>query len=182
MSNRSLTSRRVFLSAVGAASVAALLPRETLAADGPEKAYHGSYQYAGGDKEREARDAAIEDVISGLNPLVRSIARDRLTAAMAIDKAIGISSDATNLTVTQDAQVYAAPLSGSAVKVKGLTGDDLNLSYAVSSAKLEQKFVGDEGGRTNTYTRSGDQLVMNVRVFSDKLPKDLKYKLTYKKV
>jgi hypothetical protein len=174
-------SRRGLLYATGAASLSLLLPRELLAADGAEKAYHGSYKYAGGDKEREARDAAIEDVISGLNILIRPIARDRLKSAMATAAAISITSDATNLTVSLDSLVYTAPLTGGSVKATGITGDKLNLSYAISSAKIDQKFSGDQGGRVNTFTKSGDQLVMNVRVHSDKLPKDLKFKLTYKK-
>ena len=140
-----------------------------------------SNKYSGGDKEREARDAAIEDVISGLNVLIRPIARDRLKAAMATPAAISITSDATNLTISLDSLVYTAPLTGGSVKATGITGDKLNLSYAISSAKIEQKFSGDQGGRVNTFTKSGEQLVMNVRVYSDKLPKDVKFKLTYKK-
>lgn len=174
-------SRRELLLATGAASLVVALPRELLAADGAEKAYVGSYKYAGGDKEREARDAAIEDVISGMNILTRTIARDRLKSAMATAAAISIASDATNLTITHDSLVYAAPLTGGSVKVTGITGDKLNLSYAISSAKIDQKFSGDQGGRVNTFTKNGDQLLMNVRVYSDKLPKDLKFKLTYKK-
>lgn len=174
-------SRRGLLHATGAASLSMLLPGELLAADGAEKAYHGTYKYAGGDKEREARDAAIEDAISGLNILIRPIARDRMKAAMAINSAITITSDATNLTISLDSLAYAAPLAGGSVKVTGITGDKLNLSYSISSSKIDQKFSGDQGGRVNTFTKSGDQLVMNVRVHSDKLPKDVKYKLTYKK-
>ncbi|MEZ4298714.1 MAG: hypothetical protein R3B70_27435 [Polyangiaceae bacterium] len=174
-------SRRGLLLATGGASLAVLLPRELLAADGAEKAYHGTYKFDGGDKERDARDAAIEGVVSELNILIRSIARDRLKAAMAIQKTITITSDATNLSISLDSLVYAAPIAGGTVKVTGVTGDKLDLSYGISSAKIDQKFKGDEGGRTNTFTKSGDKLVMNVRVYSDKLPKDLKFKLTYKK-
>jgi hypothetical protein len=174
-------SRRGVLIATGAASLSTLLPRELLAADGAEKPFVGTYKHAGGDKEREARDQAIEDVVSGMNIVSRTIARDRLKSANVIAAAITIASDGTSLTISLDSRTYTAPLSGSSVKVTGITGDKLDLSYAVSTGKIDQKFSGDGKGRVNSFTKSGEQLVMNVRVYSNQLPKDLKYKLTYKK-
>lgn len=173
--------RRAVLAATGAASLAALLPGEALAAEGGEKAFLGGYKHGGGDKEREARDAAIDDVVSGMNIVSRTIARERLRSANAIPAKITFASDGTSLTVSLDGRVYTAPLAGTSVKVTGITGDKLDLSYAISSGKIEQRFSGDGKGRVNTFTKSGDQLVMSVRVYATQLPKDLRYKLTYKK-
>lgn len=175
-------SRRRILAATGAASLSALVPGEALAADGAEKAFLGSYKHSGGDKERELRDKAIEDVVSGMNILSRTIAREKLKSANAIAAAVSFASDGTSLTVTLDTRVYTAPLSGGSVKVTGITGDKLDLSYAISTGKIDQRFSAEGRGRVNGFTRSGDQLVMNVRVHATQLPKDLRYKLTYKKV
>jgi len=174
------TSRRAVLAATGTAAVAAVLPNVSLAAPA-EKAFVGTYKHAGGDKEREARDKAIDDVVSGMNFIARPIARDRLKAANPIAATLAISSDATSLTITFDTRTYTAPLSGTSVKVKGITGDELQLSYKVSTGQIEQRFAGEGRGRVNTFTKSDELVVVDVRVHSTQLPKDLKYRLTYKK-
>lgn len=173
-------SRRGILIATGAASFTALLPRE-LRAEGAEKAFLGTYKHSGGDKDREARDAAIDDVVSTMNIVSRTIARERLKSANAIAGVVAITSDGTSLTISLDSRVYTAPLAGTSVKVTGITGDKLDLSYAISTGKIEQKFSGDGKGRVNTFTKSGDNLTMSVRVYATQLPKDLSYKLAYKK-
>ena len=175
-------SRREILLATGAASLALLFPRELLA--GPNDAvgpFLGSFRHAGGDKERELRDKAIDDVVGEMNFLVRSIARDRLKTSTAIAAAVKLSSDASSLTVALDSRIYTAPLNGRSVKVTGITGDKLDLSYRVTDGRIEQSFRGDERGRVNTYSLDGEKLVMQVRIYSSQLPKDLKYKLTYKR-
>jgi hypothetical protein len=176
-----LVSRRSVLVAAGVVSLAVLLPGELQAAEGDEKPFVGSYAFNGGDKEREAVDKAIDDVVSGMNILSRTIAREKLKSTNVVPAAIKISSDGTNLTISLDSRVYTAPLSGTSVKVTGITGDKLDLSYAVSEGKIEQRFSGEGRGRVNTFTRNGDKITMSVRVYSTQLPKDLKYKLTYKK-
>ena len=165
----------------GTASIWVLVPRGLEAAEAAEKAFLGTYDHSGGDKEREARDKAIDDVVSGMNIVSRTIARERLISANVIAATVKISSDTTSLTIALDSRVYTAPLSGTSVKVTGITGDKLDLSYVISEGKIEQRFTGDGRGRTNTFTKSGDQLTMSVRVYATQLPKDLRYKLTYKK-
>lgn len=174
-------SRRQVLVATGAASLCTLLPWHRAAAEGAEKPFVGSYKYSGGDKEKEARDAAIDDVVSSMNIVSRTIARERLKSANAIAQAVVIASDGTNLTISLDTRVYKAPLAGTSVKVTGITGDQLDLTYSVSTGKIEQRFSAEGKGRVNGFTRSGEQLTMSVRVHATQLPKDLKYKLTYKK-
>lgn len=176
-----ILSRRRLLVGTGAASVSALLAREAWADAGNEKPFLGTYKFSGGDKERDARDAAIDDVVSSMNIVSRTIARERLKSANVIAAVVAITSDGTSLTISLDSRVYTAPLAGTSVKVTGITGDKLDLSYVLSTTSIEQRFSGDGKGRVNTFTKSGDQLTMSVRVHATQLPKDLKYKLTYKK-
>lgn len=177
-----LISRREILLATGVASIAAVFPRELMAAPSDAvSAFLGSFSHAGGDKERELRDKAIEDVVGEMNFLIRGTARSRLKSSNAIAAAVKIASDASSLTISLDGRVYTAPLDGRSVKVTGITGDELDLSYRVTNGRIEQSFKGDERGRVNTYSLDGDRVVMQVRIYASQLPKDLKYKLTYKR-
>jgi hypothetical protein len=140
----------------------------------------GSYKFSGGDRERKAHDEAIEDVVSEMNFLVRSIARKRLREGTRIPSRVEISRKGNQLTLTFDGRVYSAPINGGAVEVETVTGDTVELRYRVSGKRIEQHFAGDDGGRVNVMILGDDgNLKMKVRVFSSKLPKDLRFELTY---
>lgn len=174
-------SRRDALRATGAAALVTLFPRELLA--GPVEAcqaFLGSFVHAGGAKEREALDSAIEEVVAGMNILVRPIARDRLKGSNVIAQAGQISCDGKALTVVVDKRSYTAPVDGRSVKVV-VSGDELDLKYRVSDGSIEQTFSAEDSGRVNTLSLHDRDLVMRVRVYSNQLPKDLKYKLTYRR-
>jgi hypothetical protein len=140
----------------------------------------GRYVYVGGERERAARDKAIDDVVADMNIIVRSIARSRLKAANPIPRKVAIAISDRTITVTLDSRVYQAPADGSPVKVKGITGDELELRYHLDERELRQEFTGDSGGRNNRFRPMGDDRVrIKVRVHSDQLPKPLVYQLTY---
>lgn len=174
-------TRRAFLVGAGAAAGSLVLPRAALAGDPVEKIFLGKYTHAGGEREREGRDKAIEAVVRELNVLIRGIARDKLRDANPIPAAVSIASDGKALTVTHDKLAFTAPINGAAAKVKGVTGDTLDLVHVVTATQLEQRFGTKKQGRINTYTKSGEQLVLDVRIYADRLPKDVVYRLTYKK-
>ena len=140
----------------------------------------GSYRFAGGDRERAARDAAIDGVVEEMNFLVRGVARKRLKESNRIAERVSISRKESQLTIRFDDRAYTAPINGGAVAVVGITGAELKLRHRVSNGRIEQIFEGEDGGRTNQLELDGEgRLTIRVRVFSDKLPKDLRYKLTY---
>ncbi len=127
-------------------------------------------------------DKAIDAACSELSPLIRGIAREQLLSANAIASSIAFSADKKNVTVSADARNYRAPLDGSKVRVRVPTGDEMDLRYAVKTGRVDQLFEGDDRGRTNRYTLGDDDvLVMGVRVFASQLPKDVLYKLTYRR-
>jgi hypothetical protein len=158
-----------------------LVTRDATARDkGTIAPFLGSFRHAGGDAEREARDAAIDDVVSGMSFLVRGIARARLRAANAIAGAVRIAAEGDRaLTVGFDARSYTAPLDGTAVHVVGITGDELDLRLAFPAGRIEQRFDADGKGRINTFVVSDRTLTIAVRVHSTQLPKELRYTLTY---
>ena len=74
------------------------------------KPYLGSFHWVGGDKEREARDKAIDDVVSGMNLLARDVARSKLKSANPIPKRLILTADARSLTVDNGLRAYTGPL------------------------------------------------------------------------
>ncbi len=139
----------------------------------------GTYAHVGGQAERDAVLAAIEDVVSDMNVIARGIARDRLQESNPVPKKLSIVRDGGTLSVAFDGRKYAAPLDGSSVKVVGVTGDTLDYRVTVDGERLRQHFVGEKGGRTNTMKRRGDKrLKVKVKVSSGSLPKPLEYSLT----
>lgn len=175
-----LISRRDVLLTAGGATLCFLWPRGLLAAGTDAiKPFLGSYRHAGGDQERAARDRAVEDAVAELNFLVRPIARSRLTSATPISPTLRIAADDSSLTVASDSRLYTAPLDGRSARTKGITGDPVELRYRITEGRLVQTLDGDGGGRANTFVLAGERLVMDVRIYSPRLPKDVHYKLTF---
>jgi len=145
----------------------------------PLDPFVGRFRHSGGDKEREARDKAIDDVVAGMSIVVRGIARDRLKEANPICAKLAFAATAKDLTVAMDARAYTGPRNGGKVKVKGVTGDELEMHYAITTGRVEQVFAAEEKGRTNRFSLTEDTVSMRVRVHATQLPKDLVYTLTY---
>jgi hypothetical protein len=179
---RCLSRRELWLASVAAACWWLSPSRSDAAAPAGWKALLGSYRHAGGDGDRAARDRAIDRVVAEMSVLVRAIVRNRLKSTNPINPKLQLSADAHHLTVKLGARTYSAPLDGSPVTVTGITGDELELRHHVTPTHIEQRFTGPDGGRVNTFTLHHKRLVMSVRVFSPRLPKDLTYKLTYARV
>jgi len=176
--------RRTWLCAATAASLATLIGiPEALAAKATIKPFIGGYRHVGGDKERKLRDRAIDDATATMSGFVRGIARDMLRSANAIPSRLDFASNkkAKSLTVKADEQPFTAPLDGSPVKVKVVTGDLMNLHYDLVEGRLDQIFRGDDRGRTNRFTLASERLVMRVTVSATQLPKNVVYTLTYER-
>ena len=133
-----MNRRSILWAAAGA--VTARLSRAALAAEDDATAYLGAFRHAGGDKERAARDAAIDDVVAGMSFLVRRIARERLQSANPIASDLAFSKSPTTLTVVMDKRSFTGPLDGSKTRVKSISGDDMDMSYDISKKSLAQKF------------------------------------------
>ncbi len=178
----SILSRRRFVELGWVGMTAALLPQELSAEEAPIDAFLGTYRHAGGQKERDARDKAIEDVVADMSFISRGIARDKLKQSNPIAAKLELSADAKDLTVTMDTRTYKGPLDGSPVKVKTILGDEMDMRFKLKKRALDQVFSAEDKSRLNAYRFDGDKLVVNVRVHASALPKDLVYKMTYERV
>jgi hypothetical protein len=141
-----------------------------------------SYAFIGGERERKGLAEAIEAVVEAMNIFVRGIARDRLTETNQIPSSLVIRRQGRRITVSLEDRTYSAELGGPPVTVTGSTGDALRLTYRLRDQRLVQAFVGERGGRTNTYFVDAEgRLRVDVEVHSPRLPKDLRYRLSFGK-
>ena len=140
-----------------------------------------SYAFVGGEREHKSLLEAIESVVGEMSVFVRGIARSRLVDSNKVPTKVVIRRDGSNITVSFDDRTYTAVLGGPPVTVKGSTGDLLQLSYRLSGQRLVQDFRGERGGRVNTFFVDGNgHLRVDVQVHSPKLPKELRYRLSFK--
>ncbi len=140
------------------------------------------FRYGGGAAERQELVTEIDEVSGRLSFLAAGIAKRRLTASNRIPERVALarSADGTTLTVSLDDRTYVGPLDGSSVEVKGIDGDTLQMEYVISRGRIEQRFRGPNGGRVNTFLPHEERgMLMEVRVFSQQLPEDVRYRLTY---
>lgn len=144
----------------------------------------GRYRFVGGEAERAAREAAIDQVVSDMNVIVRGTARRRLAAASEIPAGLSLSLRGDLLTVRLPEGAYAAPLDGSVVKVAGPSGDPVSLRHQlVGDAGVRQHFDSDDGRRVNLCEPLADgRLRIHVTLHSPKLPKPLRYAMTFARV
>lgn len=190
-----VASRRAFLLGLGACAMDdplhasdrvsipfVELPPEVQAGNAEAvQSFVGRYKHVGGAKEREALARAIEDVVAKMSPLVRGIARSRLTETNLVAPTLAISATARDVTVAYGQRGYTGPLDGRPVKVKVMTGDEMSLHYAITENEIRQVFAGDQKGSVNTYRRSEARVVRRSRVYASQLPVDLIYDLTYER-
>ena len=168
---------------LASAATATLIAPSIAFADGEHhKAFLGAFRWVGGDAERDARDNAIEAVVSEMSFLARGIARDKLKETNPIAAKLSFEATEKALTAAMDSRSYTAPLDGTHVMVKGITGDDMKMCFKIRQGSIDQQFSSEDKGRDNGFRCADNKVVMHVRVHAEKLPKDLIYKLTYERV
>ncbi len=185
-----MLGRRELILACGAAGlVAALPPRLAWADDGegisPTLEVFGSWRYVGGSAQREAVEAAVDEVVAQMAYLIQGIAKRRLMASNNVPALLSISRDGDDIVVLQPGiRSVRAPANGTQVQWKSEQGDKVQVSHHLDSAnKLRQEFRG-EGDRTNTFTLSedGTRLTWKTAISAKRLPSDIRYKLSYARV
>lgn len=142
----------------------------------------GQWRFAGGSQQRSSVEQAIEEVVDDMNVFVRGIARSRLEDANRVPPEIAITPDGENLTVQIGEEVYTGPISGETVRVRNPEGGISRMRYKFRDGSLYQIFRADDGDRINVFTPrdDGDGVSMWVTMRSDRLPKDVKYRLSYR--
>jgi hypothetical protein len=144
--------------------------------------FAATYAFIGGERERTGLVKAIESVVEHMNIFIRDIARSRLRAANEIPSALIIRREARRVTVSLGDRTYSADIGAPPVSVTGSSGDELRLTHRVRDQRLIQTFEGERGSRINTFFIDPDgRLLIDVIVRSPRLPRDLRYRLSFGK-
>lgn len=148
------------------------------------QAFHGSYKFVGGAKEKAKIDAAIDAATEDMFPGIRGIARSRIRDGNKAWPRTEITVAGKFIKIEQVGhRAVTAPSNGVAVPVRSKHGDRAKVTHKLEGGKLVQKLVADEGGRSNTYklSQDGKTLKVTVRIWSKRLPEDVVYHLTYER-
>ena len=146
--------------------------------------FEQTHRYAGGDEGRAAVEAAIEDAIEGMSPMVRGIARRRLREANVIMDEIGFSLAGDPLRASYvGGRIIETPASGAAVDWVDPFGDTVKVSQRWSDRALVQHMFDDDGSRTNVYrfSEDGQRMTMSVTIEASRLPAPIRYRLEYRR-
>lgn len=133
-------------------------------------------------------NAKINTAVSGMNVVVRQIARPRLRSTNTPYPQLVIHTDGGNYRVDmQGRPSVSSPSNGSGVlwhRETGRTcpavrGDCVRVTTVWGNGRLTQTFAAEDGQRVNVYSIDGNTLTMNVTITSPRLPQPLTYRLVY---
>lgn len=145
-------------------------------------AFAGEYTFAGGQKERDDLDAAIETTLAAISPVVRGIGRKRLHESNPIPKSLSIAIDGDSVEIRFDGAGHSTSLDGKPQRGVSPQGDKIKVSHRMRGSKLTELLDGDQGDRHNTFKIGSDgKLTVDVKITSGHLPVPLEYQLTFKR-
>lgn len=145
--------------------------------------FEQTYRYVGGDAGREAIEAAIEEAVRELNPLIRGIARKRMREANTVIPELAFRLGGDPLVASYvGGRVIEAPADGSPVAWTDQYGETIEVSHRLLDAMLLQTMSGKKGNRLNRYRFSSDgaKMTMSVEIQSNRLPAPLRYSVSYR--
>ena len=185
---KSRLSLLVFVAALGAAAPAyadePAAPKADASPTAARDRFAGTFGFVGGDKQREALNAAIEKATDSMFFATRGIARSRLRDKTQIRAVVGFSFGGGNITSTaSDITPAVSPESGAFGQYKS-GSDTLKLSQKITGeGHLLQSFIAEDGSRTSTFVLSPDGKTLTVHIVlkSSKLPEPVQYTLTYQR-
>ncbi len=160
--------------------VAAMVDQDTL---DQANTFEGEYVFAGGQKQRDGIDAAIETSMAAVSPLVRNFGRKRLKETNPVPNKLSIKVNGDQVKISFDGDGHAAKLDGAPVKSKSRRGDNIKVSYRMRGARLSHLIDGVGGDRLNKFKLSDDgkRVTVKVQISSSQLPVPVEYRLTFKR-
>jgi hypothetical protein len=142
----------------------------------------GTYVFSGAAAEKRGRLAAIEDATDELFIAFRGVAERRLRKGTRIDKTMTFQHQGQRVSVAYGQLVYTLRLGAPPVEAVGNGGEKIWASAHEADGALVVEFRSKRGGRTDTFfVDFQGNLVVHVRVWSDRLPESVRYTLTYHK-
>lgn len=128
---------------------------------------------------------AIDAVVDQMNIFVREIARGEIHRRISPERRIELEVvDSRTLTFAMDDWGPIGVTLGAAPRrVRGADGEEVNLTASFEDGRLVMRSLAARGSRTNVLTLSPDaeHLSMMVRIRSDQLPAEIRYRLTFRR-
>ena len=167
--------------AVGAASVMVIVG---LAASGSAEhaldGVHGIYFHQGGEACDIQIQEAVEDVVSEMGRLQRSIARHKLLDKNHTYESFQILIDGDTLTIRINHRDYELQLGAAPVEATGIEGGTVQTQATVRGRTLVQMFRTPQGLRRHKIHFGTDGTAfLEVSIESKRLPKPVHYRLPY---
>jgi len=135
-------------------------------------------------KQKKKLEAAINAATEDMFPGIRGIARSRLSESNPAAAKVEITTSGGFIKINQVGfRSVTAPSNGVAIPWRTKHGDKTKVSHKMVNGKLVQRMLVGESGRENTFSLSADgtTLTVSTRIWDKRLPKDVKYKLTYRR-
>lgn len=188
---RSLIATVLVLASACAAEAGAA--RESHADEAPAPTAHGvatprvagHYRYAGGEAQRQQLLDAIEAVVADMVFLARPIARRRLRDGNLPSEELQIEVTSDKITILRPGRpTVSAPRDGSQVVWKSPDGDEFKVRHVLrADHEVTQEFVGDGNRSINEFTLADDgaRLVVRTTITADRLPRALRFRMTYQR-
>ena len=129
-------------------------------------------------------DAAIDAAVAKMNFIKRPIARSRLKKTNPAYQRVTIARTESQVHVKFDkSSVIESPADGTPVKWKREDGEVFEVSTDWQGKRLVQRFKAEDGERVNTFhSNAKGELILDVKIMSDQLPKPLSYSLVFRRL
>ncbi len=145
--------------------------------------FTGTYRFAGGAQEDEARKAAIDHAVESMSSFTRSVARNRITETTQIPGFYKFSFDPGKIKVLPESRPEMVSGDKGEPADYVYNGKKSTLTQSLAGDRITQVFVSDDGKRENEFTlaKDGQTLTLKVTVTNSRLSNPVVYSLSYKR-
>ena len=144
--------------------------------------FDGTWALSGG---RSHLDDAIDTVVDELNLFIREIARLEMRRRITPEQRVRLRvDDPHHVALSWDSWgPHRLALDGTRRSLEGPQGQRIQASLRLRNGRLVHHHQADNGARYTTSALSSDRerMTMAVRITSDRLPVDLRYRLRYRR-
>ena len=141
---------------------------------------NGVYLYSPRPADRSKIERAIDNAVSEMGMLKRSVARSRLRQSTEPIPRFQVHFEPERVLVRLYQHEFVLPLDGRAVPAKGLDGHEVKASVHMSASVLYQTLEGAQGTRYNEFRfREDGSVSVWTRIESEHLPRRVSYNLEY---
>lgn len=149
--------------------------------DASPHAIHGTWGIQTPAPElRKRLDAAVDDVASEFNLMVREVARRKIAGATKVCDQYDLAVEPASVRVVcDDGPVHVLPADGKVYRTTNAAGEPVQGVVTVEADALVLTWSGPAGKRVNRFARKGDALTLAVTVSSTHMPRPLRWTVDY---